>query len=248
MLGLLPPDSKVAEMPLKTFSAPAGIVLPSSVDWRSNGGNFVSPVKNQGACGSCWAFATTAALESKAMISLNTPGKPPNLSEQIVLSCSGAGSCDGGYIDQASNFLVNTGTNKETFYPYKAADGYCLNASSIGRIGLMCSWLEFGSSRSFITQGAIYSNGPCCCGMAVYTDFYYYDSGVYHYTGGWLEGYHAILAVGYKDNPEFPGGGYFIVKNSWGTTWGISGYFKIAYSELTTGYSDFACQAISYGE
>src|SRR4030042_2191751 len=118
MLGLLPPDSKVAEMPLKTFSAPAGIVLPSSVDWRNNGGNFVSPVKNQGACGSCWAFATTAALESKAMISFNTPGQPPQLSEQIVLSCSGAGDCqNGGSISGASNFLVNKGTKQETFYP-----------------------------------------------------------------------------------------------------------------------------------
>jgi len=249
MLGLLPPDSKVAEMPLKTFSAPAGIVLPSSVDWRNNGGNFVSPVKNQGACGSCWAFATTAALESKAMISLNTPGKPPNLSEQIVLSCSGAGSCDGGYIDQASTFLASTGTNKELYYPYKAADGYCLKASFnwTYRPYMFSGWSSVPQDLSAL-KSAIYSNGPVVVAMAVYTDFYYYGDGVYQATWGYFEGYHAILAVGYKDNPEFPGGGYFIVKNSWGTTWGISGYFKIAYSELTTGYSDFARQAISYGD
>ena len=243
-LGLLPPGSKVPETPLKTFSAPVGIVLPSSVDWRNNGGgNFVSPIKNQGSCGSCWAFATTGALESKAMISFNTPGKPPNLSEQIVVSCSGAGSCDGGYIDQASSFLSSTGTNKEVYYPYKATDGYCLNASSdwTYRPYMFGSWSSVSQDLSAL-KSAIYSNGPVVVAMTVYTDFYYYSGGVYRATWGWLEGYHAILAVGYNDE-----GQYFIVKNSWGTGWGSSGYFKIAYSELY-GYSDFAYQAISYGD
>ena len=248
MLGLLPPDSKVAEMPVETFSPDVGILLPSSIDWRNNGGNFVAPVKNQGGCGSCWAFATTAALESKAMISFNTPGKPPNLSEQIVLSCSGAGTCEGGSISGASNFLVNTGTNKETFYPYKVANGNCYYASSnwMYRPYMFGSWSSVSQDLSAL-KSAIYSNGPVVVAMAVYTDFFYYGGGVYRYTWGWLEGYHAILAVGYKDDPVYPGGGYFIVKNSWGTTWGASGYFKIAYSELT-GYSDFAYQAISYGD
>ena len=246
MLGLLPPDSKLAGMPVETFSPDVGILLPSSVDWRNNGGNFVSPVKNQGGCGSCWAFATTAALESKAMISLNTPGKPPNLSEQIVLSCSGAGSCDGGYIDQASNFLVNTGTNKETYYPYKVANGNCIYASSnwTYRPYMFGSWSSVPQDVSAL-KSAIYANGPVVVAMAVYTDFYYYGGGVYRYAWGWLEGYHAILAVGYNDDAPVP---YFIVKNSWGTGWGASGYFKIAYSELTSGYSDFAYQAISYGD
>jgi C1A family cysteine protease len=246
MLGLLPPDSKVVEMPVKTFSPDVGVFFPPSVDWRNNGGNFVTPVKNQGSCGSCWAFATTAALESKAMISFNTPGKPPNLSEQIVLSCSGAGDCqNGGSISGASNFLVSTGTNKETYYPYLGKNGYCLNASSnwTYRPFMASGWSSVSQDLTAL-KSAIYSNGPVVVTMAVYTDFFYYGGGVYQPTWGYLEGYHAILAVGYNDDAPVP---YFIVKNSWGTTWGASGYFKIAYSELY-GYSDFAYQAISYGD
>jgi C1A family cysteine protease len=245
MLGLLPPDSKLAGMPVETFSPDVGILLPSSIDWRNNGGSFVTPVKNQGNCGSCWAFATTAALESKAMISFNTPGKPPNLSEQIVLSCSGAGDCGGGSLSTASTFLVNTGTNKEVYYPYKVANGNCIYASSnwTYRPYTFSNWSSVTQDLTAL-KSAIYSNGPVVVAMAVYTDFYYYGGGVYQPMWGYLEGYHAILAVGYNDDAPVP---YFIVKNSWGTTWGASGYFKIAYSELY-GYSDFAYQAISYGD
>ena len=141
MLGLLPPDSKVAEMPVKTFSAAVGIVLPSSVDWRNNGGNFVSPVKNQGGCGSCWAFATTAALESKAMISLNTPGKPPNLSEQIVLSCSGAGTAvDGGYISRHQAFSSTRAQTRSSITLTRRPMAIALTLIPIGTpIGLISS-------------------------------------------------------------------------------------------------------------
>jgi C1A family cysteine protease len=247
LLGLLPPESKLTGMPAEVFSPAVGVILPSSLDWRDNGGNFVTPVKNQGGCGSCWAFSTTAALESRAMISFNTPGKAPNLSEQIVLSCSGAGDCqNGGSLSGASNFLVNTGTNKESYYPYRVANGNCVNAYSgwTYRPYAFSNWTSVAQDLTAL-KSAIASNGPVVVAMAVYTDFYYYKGGVYQAAWGYLEGYHAILAVGYNDDAPVP---YFIVKNSWGTGWGASGYFKIAYSEVTTGYSDFAYQAISYGD
>ncbi len=88
--------------------------LPSRLDWRSNGGNFVTPVRDQGGCGSCWAFATTAALEAVTLISNNSPGVNLDLAEQILVSCGGAGSCNGGYIDRASNFIQNTGLPLES--------------------------------------------------------------------------------------------------------------------------------------
>ena len=86
----------------KALAAPEVGGLPTKFDWRSNGGNFVTPVRDQGSCGSCWAFATTAALESKALIYFNRPGATTNFSEQIVLSCTpphsdGSNNCDGGY-------------------------------------------------------------------------------------------------------------------------------------------------------
>src|SRR5208337_2413014 len=105
------------------------VSVPSQLDWRNHGGNYVTPIRDQGNCGSCWAFAVTAALESKTLITLQTPNTDVDLSEQIVLSCSGAGSCNGGYMEEASTFLVDTGTNLETYYPYTATDGSCSNAS-----------------------------------------------------------------------------------------------------------------------
>ncbi|MBF0459651.1 MAG: hypothetical protein HQK99_17320 [Nitrospirae bacterium] len=108
--------------------------LPSSLDWRNNSGNWVTSVKDQGHCGSCWAFATTAALESYTLKKGNTPGKDNNtpysldLSEQVMLSCSGAGSCNGGSINYASDFLLNTGEPVESCYAYTAANGSCSSA------------------------------------------------------------------------------------------------------------------------
>src|SRR5208337_216432 len=155
---------------------------------------------------------------------LQTPNTDVDLSEQIVLSCSGAGSCNGGYMEEASTFLVDTGTNLETYYPYTATDGSCSNASP----GWQNSAFLF-SNWNYIDQGlvtnvddiksAIYSNGPVVTMFQVYEDFYSYSSGVYSYTQGSYLGNHAVLIVGWDDSA-----GAFIVKNSWGPYWGMSGY------------------------
>ena len=103
--------------------------VPSNLDWRDNGGNFVTPIRNQGSCGSCWAFATTGALESTTLLTLSSPGTDLDLSEQILLSCSRAGNCEqGGSIDQASNFIRDTGLPLESCYSYTKANGSCSNA------------------------------------------------------------------------------------------------------------------------
>ena len=220
---------------------------PASYDWRNvSGKNYVTPVRNQGSCGSCWAFAVTAALESKALITFDWPGTNLNLSEQIVVSCSGAGGCNGGSTTTSSNFLKNTGINLETCYPYTATNGNCNNAcqnwgNSTYKIGSW-SYVSSGSSPSASTlKDAIYNNGPVVVVFDVFSDFYSYRSGVYSYTSGSYEGGHAVLAVGWNDVENA-----FIVKNSWGTGWGESGYFKIAYSELT-GTTRFARYSYAYG-
>ena len=129
------PKEKRIPAPKLSVSAPSAggtttASLPATLDWRNNGGNFVTGVRDQGNCGDCWAFGSTAALESKTLITANTPGVDLDLSEQIVNSCDTADNsgdgCNGGYL--VTNFFVNTGVPLESCDPYTATDGNCLNA------------------------------------------------------------------------------------------------------------------------
>lgn len=212
---------------------------PSAFDWRnSSGNNFVTPVRNQGGCGSCWAFATTAALESYVLITQNTPGTDVNLSEQVLVSCNPSiGNCGGGYVGAAADYIKNTGLPLETCFPYTAKDSTtgtpCSNACSSYRTTTYKIYAWYYVATFAPTVSAIKSSlctyGPLVTTMDVYADFYNYRSGVYSYVSGAYQGGHAILIVGYDD-----AGGYFVVKNSWGGGWGESGYFRIAYSELNS--------------
>ncbi|MEW5743936.1 MAG: C1 family peptidase [Nitrospirota bacterium] len=203
--------------------------LPAALDWRNYGGSsYVTPIKDQGACGSCWAFATTAALESSTLISKNMPGIDLDLSEQTALSCSGAGSCYGGLIDSASDFISNIGLPSEGCFPYLAIEGGCVGACSNwqGEAYKIDNWYKVEPTVDAVKH-ALYNYGPLVTLIAVHTDFFYYSSGIYTHSWGSFEGYHAAAIVGYNDAEQ-----YFIVKSSWGTDWGESGYFMIAYSEV----------------
>jgi C1A family cysteine protease len=204
-----------------------------TVDWNAQA--YVTPVKDQGNCGSCWAFATTGALESFVLMSKTTA--PMNLSEQVLISCSGAGSCGGGYIDRASNFIDVTGLPEETCYPYIAANGSCAKACYNWKASAYgtgpWSWVATTAPKVDAIKAALTSYGPLVTTMDVYADFFSYKSGVYTYVSGAYQGGHAILIVGYTDDSTIPGGGYFKVKNSWGIGWGEGGFFRIAYSQLT---------------
>ena len=238
-LGFTPPVLTGNEPRLSMEAAPI-VGAPASLDWRSNGGNFVTPVRDQGGCGSCWAFAATAALESNVLIGNHSPGIDLNLSEQVLVSCGSAGSCNGGSPAGSAQFFQSTGIPLETCYPYTATNGSCSNAcagwqSSAYRISSW-SYVTYNQATVEALKNALYTYGPLSTTFAVYNDFFSYSSGVYHYVTGGLAGYHAVLLVGYDDP-----GQYFIVKNSWGTWWGESGYFKIAYSELNSvvGFGDY---------
>lgn len=220
---------------------------PYTVDWRNvRGISYVSPVKNQGACGSCWAFATTAGLESQFM--MGTEGMPIDISEQILVSCSGAGSCSGGSSAAASDFIRNTGLPLETCFNYTATNNLCSNACLTWHEGTEKTYSINGwhSAKTSTTisandiRNALYAYGPVVATMYVYNDFFSYRSGVYSYTTGSFAGAHAVLAVGYDDALQA-----FIVKNSWGSGWGEAGYFMIAYSEVT-GKSKFGYSAMVY--
>lgn len=221
---------------------------PATVDWRNfNGISYVSPVKNQGSCGSCWAFAVTAGLESQAMMGTN--GTQVDLAEQILVSCSGAGSCSGGYSASASNYIRDYGLPVESCFAYTATNNVCSNACADWQNGTATvykvkGWhtasTSTGSQKVQDIKNALYAYGPVVASFYVYNDFYSYRSGVYSYVSGSYLGAHAVLIVGYDDAQQA-----FIVKNSWGTGWGESGYFMIAYSEVG-GTTNFAYSAIAY--
>lgn len=223
-LGIVKPSLPVgAEM--MAMADPPIVGAPASLDWRSNGGDFVTPVRNQGGCGSCWAFAATAALESSVLRAQNTPGIDLNLSEQVLISCgvSGghdAGGCGGGtiYPSYASDYIRDTGLPLETCYPYTATDGSCGSACGTYQSATyqIASWAYVATSSPTVSaiRDALVSYGPLATTMDVYEDFYSYTTGVYSYATGAYEGGHAVLIVGYSD-----AGQYFIVKNSWGAGW-----------------------------
>jgi C1A family cysteine protease len=217
-------------------------VVPASLDWRNNGGDFVTPVRNQGSCGSCWAFATTAAAESAWLIAQNWSGMDLNLAEQILVSCGGAGDCGGGYIGSASNYIRNTGLPEEICFPYRALD--CNDSTPVCCAQACLNWTNsthkidsYASVSATVDsiKNALNTNGPLVTTMAVYNDFFSYAGGVYTHVTGSLAGYHAVLIIGYDDP-----GHYFIVKNSWGSGWGSiaglgieKGYFMIDYSQMS---------------
>ena len=234
-LGLIKPTHAEGRLVLSTQESPPPTGVPASLDWRNNNGNFVTPVRDQGNCGSCWAFATTAALES-ALLRSGVSAAGLDKSEQVMVSCgtSGvydAGSCAGGYINRASDFIRNTGLPAETCYPYTATDGTCSTAcynwqASTSRIN---SWSYLASTTVDGLKNGLNTYGPLVTTMEVYDDFFNYSSGIYSHVSGSYQGGHAILLVGYDDP-----GQYFIVKNSWGPYWGEAGYFRIAYTEVNS--------------
>jgi C1A family cysteine protease len=244
-LGLLEPVAGPGEEQVEAAPPEKLVAAPASLDWRSyNGLNYVSPVRDQGSCGSCWAFATAAALESQVLIGKNSATATVNVSEQTLVSCAGAGSCGGGYIGSASNYIRDVGLPAESCFAYTATNNTCSNACVTyqTQTSTINGWHYVASGtpsvESLKTQLATY--GPLVTTMTVYSDFYYYQSGVYEQTSGTAQGGHAVLLVGYDDV-----GQYFIVKNSWGPTWGEQGYFRIAYSQLA-GAAAFARYTIAY--
>lgn len=251
-LSRLPLEAKVKWLgalsgglePAKTLPAPDAATAASttgSFDWRNVGGrNYVTPVKSQGSCGSCWAFSTTAQLESYLL--LRDPSiAVPNNAEQILLSCSGAGSCGGGWPGSASAYIVKTGLPPESYFPYTGTNNLCSNALT----GWQNVAAKIGSYAGVnqeveALKNALGTYGPLSTTFNVYNDFYSYRSGVYSYTTGGFVGRHAVLIVGYDDAQQ-----YFIVKNSWGSGWGEQGYFRVAYSEVNSSMG-FGAQTYAY--
>ena len=201
--------------------------IPSYWDWRD--WNGVTPVKNQRSCGSCWTFSTVGALEAHYLIKY---GEFRNISEQQLVDCAGAfdnHGCSGGLPSHAFEYIFYAGgIATETDYVYTAKDGSCYFKKNMASIAVNGGSVNITLGDESELLHAVFEHGPVSVCYQVVTGFRDYKSGVYSSStckNSAMDVNHAVLAVGFGQDEK--GMDYWIVKNSWGDTWGDKGYFKI---------------------
>lgn len=199
--------------------------VPSSYDWRDH--NAVTPVKDQGQCGSCWSFSATGAMEGAWAIST---GDLVSLSEQQLVDCSksyGNHGCNGGLMDDAFEYAIDSSMCTESSYPYTAVGGDCQKCETVVNFS---GCVDVTKNNQVDLKTAV-SQGPVSIAIEADTKaFQLYTSGVLTGDACGTNLDHGVLIVGYG---EESGTEYWLVKNSWGPTWGDGGYIKIGRSDST---------------
>ncbi|KAI4377478.1 hypothetical protein MLD38_015093 [Melastoma candidum] len=212
--------------------------LPNTRDWRKEG--IVSPVKDQGFCGSCWTFSATGALEAAFH---QAHGKGISLSEQQLVDCASAFDnfgCNGGLPSHAFEYIkYNGGLETEESYPYTAKDGPCkFSAGNVSVQVVDTVNITLGAEDDL--KDAVGIVRPVSVAFQVVKGFSFYKSGVYTSDvcgSSPMDVNHAVLAVGYGVDNGVP---YWLIKNSWGKTWGDKGYFKMELGKNMCGVATCA--------
>ncbi|XP_047333083.1 zingipain-2-like [Impatiens glandulifera] len=211
-------QSKLAS---QRYAASSGENLPESVDWRKEGA--VGPIKDQGECGSCWAFSAVAAVEG---INKIVTGELIDLSEQELIDCDRAlnKGCKGGRMERAFKFITsNGGIDTESDYPYLVADGVC-NTTKLNKKMVSIDSYEFVPANNEYALKKAVAHQPISVAIEAYgREFRLYESGIFTGNCGTALD-HAVAAVGYGSEH---GVDYWIVRNSWGENWGEEGYVRL---------------------
>ena len=244
-------------------------IPPDSWDWRDatyDGitGNWVTPIRDQGQCGSCATFGSLACLESAYRMKNKDPNMQVDFSEQFLVSCGQEWvgdknlfikmrGCEGATIFGVLHFIKEYGAINETCFPYTSGiEGYeppCSDKCEDWkeqRIHIKDYQLvmgEYNEKEEYYDisdyKNALINYGPLVTSMIVYEDFPDYTDGIYEFDrSSNLKqlGGHMVAIVGYKDDPSIDSGGYWICKNSWGEEWGEDGYFRIKYDDFYVWY------------
>ena len=205
------------------------IKVPSSIDWRELGA--VTPVKDQGQCGSCWSFSATGAMEGAWSIAT---GNLVSLSEEQLVDCSkryGNLGCNGGLMDNAFQYAIDNGMCVESDYPYTASSGSSGSCQSTCEPEVtIADCADVPANNQLALKEAV-SFGPVSIAIEADTRiFQSYSSGVITSSTCGTDLDHGVLIVGYGTEDGID---YWLVKNSWSSTWGDEGYVKIERSDST---------------
>jgi cathepsin L len=228
-LGLKPRDNSYLR---SKNTAPLVDGPANDIDWVSKGA--VTPIKDQAQCGSCWAFSTTGGVEGAVQVAT---GRLTSVSEQQLVDCAGSSGnqgCNGGLMDDAFNWIVShRGIGSEASYPYTARDGTCKDVPSVSTISGYGD-VQQGSEAALMQA---LQNQPVSIAIeADQSSFQMYKSGVFTGPcGQQLD--HGVLLVGSGTDG---GMNYWRVKNSWGSSWGDSGYIRIVRDKNMCGLANMA--------
>ncbi len=228
---------------------------PSEFSWMNfNGKDWTTPARNQGNCGSCWAFAAIGVFEIMIKIKEECADFNPDLSEQYLLSClPNAGSCRGGSAYEAFELIKSTSANGnnqngvplESCFEYKADHKVPCSDKCENWEEILVPLMDYGTWRSYGTQSdrkviktKIIEDGPVVTHIRA-TDFFKTWGALIHNPSAYFPDLrkvsfynHVVLILGWKDSSSIPNGGYWICKNSWGPEWGYDGFFNIEYGAL----------------
>ena len=218
----------LASRPKNYANEPTSYTVAETKDWRDLGA--VNAIKDQGQCGSCWAFSTVAALEGAWYLKHN---ELVSLSEQQLNDCStayGNHGCNGGLMDFAFKYIqAGHPLTGEKDYPYHARDQRCKTAAlkTLPKLATVASFTDVRSNKAdFLTN---LENRPLAVAVDA-NDWFFYDSGIFNHTECRTNLDHGVAAVAYDTTQ-----GFVTIRNSWGTSWGEKGYIKLELVDNRTG-------------